>query len=360
MTYVGIDLAWGERARTGLAVLDDGGALVASSSVRTDGEIDRWLSQQASGPRVVAVDAPLIVPNDTGRRECEALIGSAYARYGAGAYPSNRGRPYFNPPRAKTLAERHGWEIDPAVPDPAKTLCIEVYPHAALVGLFELGYTLGYKKGAVAGRRHQLVRLLDLLDDAPVLATGSNARWAEVRAAVESAERPSELDAVEDEIDAVVCAYVAWLYSNRRETLQVYGDVSSGYIVAPPPPTHAPAARDAPPSVGNRGLADLAARLRAFADARDWHQFHTPKNLAMAIAGEAGELAAELQWLEGEESRTAVLDDPALRERVSHEMADVLIYLVRLADVAGIDLLEAANAKVAINETRFPPSGSAT
>ena len=107
-------------------------------------------------------------------------------------------------------------------------------------------------------------------------------------------------------------------------------------------------------------LADLTARVRAFADARDWHQFHTPKNLAMAIAGEAGELAAELQWVGGEESSTAVVEDGGLRERVGQEMADVLIYLVRLADVAQIDLLEAANAKVEINEGRFPASGSTT
>lgn len=103
-------------------------------------------------------------------------------------------------------------------------------------------------------------------------------------------------------------------------------------------------------------LDDLASRLRSFADARDWHQFHTPKNLAMAIAGEAGELAAELQWIDSEASRAAVHEDPGLRDRVSKEMADVLIYLVRLADVAGIDLLDVAHAKVTINETRFPPS----
>lgn len=107
-------------------------------------------------------------------------------------------------------------------------------------------------------------------------------------------------------------------------------------------------------------LETLTTRLRAFSDARDWHQFHTPKNLAMAIAGEAGELAAELQWLDGESTRTSLLENPALRDRVSQEMADVLIYLVRLADVAQIDLLEAAHAKVDLNETRFPAPGSTT
>lgn len=107
-------------------------------------------------------------------------------------------------------------------------------------------------------------------------------------------------------------------------------------------------------------LESLTNRLRAFADARNWHRFHTPKNLAMAIAGEAGELAAELQWLDGESTRTSLIQDHDLRDRVSQEMADVLIYLVRLADVAQIDLLEAANAKIDLNEARFPASGSAT
>lgn len=363
MTYVGIDLAWAERARTGLAVLDDAGRLLASASVRTDDEIDQWLQAHAPDPHVVAIDAPLIVPNETGMRECEAMIGDAYRRYGAGAYPSNRGRPYFNAPRGEVLARRHGWDLDPALPASSTPRCIEVYPHAAIVGLFGLGYTLGYKKGPVVSRRQQLARLLDLLDSVEILATQANTRWAEVRSAVTSAERPMHIDAVEDEVDAVVCAYVAWLFANDRKALNVYGDVETGYIVAPPSPNHPPVPREtfepkptSPTAQADAGLRALTTRLREFADARDWHQFHTPKNLAMAIAGEAGELAAELQWLDGALSRSAVAEDQGLRDRVSQEMADVLIYLVRLADVAGIDLVEAANAKVTINETRFPPS----
>ncbi|MDA3647439.1 nucleotide pyrophosphohydrolase [Saccharopolyspora indica] len=95
-------------------------------------------------------------------------------------------------------------------------------------------------------------------------------------------------------------------------------------------------------------------RLRDFAAARDWEQYHTPKNLAMALSGEAGELAAELQWLDGAPGPVA----GPLKERLADEAADVLIYLIRLADVAGIDLVDAANAKIDRNETRFPPTGS--
>ena len=97
-------------------------------------------------------------------------------------------------------------------------------------------------------------------------------------------------------------------------------------------------------------LAEIQAAIRDFADRRDWHQFHTPKNLAMAICGESGELAAEMQWLTPEESSS--LSGEAL-ESVRLEAADVAIYLIRLCDVLGIDLAEAVTDKLAINEGRF-------
>jgi len=97
-------------------------------------------------------------------------------------------------------------------------------------------------------------------------------------------------------------------------------------------------------------LEPLAERQREFARARDWEQFHTPKNLAMALAGEAGELLAEFQWLTPDES--ADLDPEALA-RVRSELADVTLYLVRLADVLGVDLVAAANAKLDEGEQRY-------
>ena len=102
-------------------------------------------------------------------------------------------------------------------------------------------------------------------------------------------------------------------------------------------------------------MSDLTAirdRLRTFAEARNWDQFHTPKNLSMAIAGEAGELLAEFQWLTPEQSTRLTAEK--LRD-VEMEIADVAIYLVRLADVLGLDIYEATMAKIAINESRFPP-----
>lgn len=99
-------------------------------------------------------------------------------------------------------------------------------------------------------------------------------------------------------------------------------------------------------------LADLTARIRAFAQERDWERFHTPKNLAMALAGEVGELLAELQWLTAEQA-AAVMDDDEIGPRVRAEIGDVTIYLVRLADVLGIDLVQAASDKLEESGRRY-------
>ncbi|HYN97265.1 MAG TPA: nucleotide pyrophosphohydrolase [Pilimelia sp.] len=99
-------------------------------------------------------------------------------------------------------------------------------------------------------------------------------------------------------------------------------------------------------------IAELTARVRTFAEERDWERFHTPKNLAMALAGEVGELLAELQWLTPEQS-AVVMRDEELGPRVRAELGDVTIYLVRLADVLGVDLVEAALDKLADSGRRY-------
>lgn len=96
-------------------------------------------------------------------------------------------------------------------------------------------------------------------------------------------------------------------------------------------------------------LDDMRSAIADFATARDWDQFHTPKNLAMALGGETGELLAELQWTDGND-----LTDPALCERIASEIADIAIYLIRFADVVGLDLLECVQAKLRLNAERYP------
>jgi dCTP diphosphatase len=103
----------------------------------------------------------------------------------------------------------------------------------------------------------------------------------------------------------------------------------------------------------NDSLKALSARLAVFAAERDWDQFHNPKNLAMALAGEAGELVEHFQWLTFEEAANL----PATtREEVALEAADVLLFLLRLCDKLEIDLATAAERKLMINAERYPVS----
>ena len=98
-------------------------------------------------------------------------------------------------------------------------------------------------------------------------------------------------------------------------------------------------------------LEQLRVRIARFAAERDWEQFHSPKNLSMALIAECAELVEHFQWLSEAESQSLA---PERLEAVRLELADILIFLVRCADRLGIDLIEAANDKIAINEVRYP------
>ena len=106
-----------------------------------------------------------------------------------------------------------------------------------------------------------------------------------------------------------------------------------------------------PPSESS--IAELTTLVRSFADNRDWQQFHTARNLVLALVGETGELAAEFQWI-GDDNIVNALRESDKREAVGSELADVFIYLLRLADVTEIDLAEELKKKIAINEERYP------
>ncbi len=98
-------------------------------------------------------------------------------------------------------------------------------------------------------------------------------------------------------------------------------------------------------------IEDLKHKLREFAEERDWNKFHSPKNLSMALIVEAAELVEHFQWLTEAESLSLSEDKLA---RVKEELADILIYLVRIADKLGVDLIEAAYKKIEINEKKYP------
>jgi len=101
----------------------------------------------------------------------------------------------------------------------------------------------------------------------------------------------------------------------------------------------------------NLDLDELKQRIRDFATARDWDQFHSPKNLSMALSAEVAEIVEHFQWLTEEQSKSLSIDK---RDEVETELADTLIYLIRLADKLDIDLLTAAKNKIDVNEQKYP------
>jgi predicted RNase H-like nuclease len=241
MQVAGIDLAWGAKARTGIALTDESGALLRSASVTTDTEIAEFLA--GATPVVIAIDAPIVVTNSAGMRECERDLSKDFRRFHAGTHPTNMSQPSMQPaPRAKGLVDEYGWSTDHEDSLSVHTpIALEVYPHSSMVGLFGLTRVLEYK--AKSGRtpemrQEQFIRLISLMvshcDHS--LRLTDNVRWEELTCAVENATRHSQLNVIEDEIDAIFCAYIAWTFTTARESLVTYGNTATGVIVTFPPP----------------------------------------------------------------------------------------------------------------------------
>jgi predicted RNase H-like nuclease len=272
-TLVGIDLAWGERARTGVAVADGTGRLVDSRSVRTDEEITAFVNANAgSGPLVAAIDAPLVVRNPTGRRACEAEVQRLYGRYGAAAYPANLTNPAFaNGTRGSRICSLLRLDIVSASTAPRRA--VEVYPHPAMVVLFELDYVIPYKSKqgrTLDGLKAAFHRLTELMEQKlPELQLADHQRWHDIRRHCRVAQRKSELGAVEDELDAIFCAYLAYLWHrDASATNDLLGDDATGCIIVPRPRRSLPKpGRPAlPPLVADQATApDMRAVIAAAA-----------------------------------------------------------------------------------------------
>ena len=298
MHFVGVDLAWGERRPTGLAVLDEAGHLLHVSAAGDDDEIADALAPYVEGDCVVAIDAPLIVVNETGNRPAEAALNKDFAKYDAGAHPSNTGKPEFaDRPRGARLAARLGLDMNPR--SGRSRRAIEVYPHPATVALFRLGRTLKYKHKP--GRdleqlRRELLVFMGHLEglaaaNPPLLVGGDRdgARaWQALASAVENATRKSELRVVEDQVDAVLCAYIGLFATRRPEATTTYGDFETGYIVTPTLPddlTPTPRGKGAPDEPR-----DITGAVTAYAELQPELRLATEQyvDLVLSILDDAG------------------------------------------------------------------------
>jgi predicted RNase H-like nuclease len=248
ITCIGLDLAWSPRNPTGAAVIvgdANGGALTETALLGEMEQIVAYVARHAEdGPAFVAIDAPLRVPNATGRRGAEAALNQVFRTYDAGAHPANRSLPAFRGGvRGEQLAEALvalGFTHDctSIAAGVAARQVIEVYPHPAMVALFDLGKALKYKarpgrelaERLEAWRQYQ-AHLRDLAAADPALH-GHAAFLSQDVAAL----RGRRLKDYEDQVDAIMCAYVA-LYAFRwgAARCRTFGTLEEGYIFTPVP-----------------------------------------------------------------------------------------------------------------------------
>ena len=236
-------MAWGSRAGTGLCALqsDDGVWRLVAHAVMPDGNdaVLEWIAAQAGPHCVVAIDAPLFIPNRTGTRACDRCVASRYAAHKIGVYPCNQ-RLFERLPRSRLIRRRLETEFgfSEATTDIEGTLTyFETYPHPAIVNLLELDERIAYKKGRVRQRRERLSLLARLLRERlprldPPVAPDAELDTLLVRDW--QGLRGRGLKAAEDEIDALVCAYAAarWIAAGLRAS-EVYGRPGEGMMIFP-------------------------------------------------------------------------------------------------------------------------------
>ena len=257
MTVIGVDLAWAERNASGLCAVD-GGQVLDSARLVSDADIVAWIRQWPDDDLLVAFDAPLIVRNRTGRRACETVMAAAFAAEHAGPYPANLAL-LRGVVRAERLACRLGLGVTPdALRRHPLRAAIEVFPHPALVVFLERAERLPYKAkpGRSLAVRHaatdELLRgLLALKRSDPPLDVTTSPSWDRLVSACVSRPTGVKLKALEDELDAYVCAYIGCYHLAWSGTRSLtVGDGRSGYIVTPVTPRHAALIRARAAAVG--------------------------------------------------------------------------------------------------------------
>jgi predicted RNase H-like nuclease len=240
-TFIGVDLAWkSERNPTGIAVLEgdrSGAELTAVKTIDSKANVADTIIALATAETVIAIDAPLIIPNATGQRLCERAVGRRYGSREASCHTSNLGL-YPGASSVALAAQLEAQGFVHATQDQQLTnrVLIEVYPHAAMVALWDLPKTIKYKRGSVGAKREGLETLRDALHR--LQDAEPRVRRNEVLDGLLSQEsiqlNGQRLKNYEDQLDALFCAYLAYYFWywrwNRNE---MFGDVNSGYILNP-------------------------------------------------------------------------------------------------------------------------------
>jgi predicted RNase H-like nuclease len=245
LRFVGVDLAWAvDRRHTGVAVMEGGARGVSltdlSAELHSLEGVTQFIRAHLSKSMVVAVDASLIVNNDIGQRPCETEIGRIFGHCHASCHSTNRTQRYFDSgQRLVRSLTRHGFDhglpLKTAKFRPGRWL-IEVYPHPAMVRLFDLKRIIRYKKGTVGERRSGLRLLQTHIRRIGTSGCGLlPSECLDRLLCVDPADlKGHPLKRHEDLLDAVFCAYLAWHFWRwGEEGNEVFGEMGTGYIVVP-------------------------------------------------------------------------------------------------------------------------------
>ncbi|MEH2325540.1 MAG: DUF429 domain-containing protein [Nostoc sp.] len=241
MKFIGIDLGWKSQP-SGLCCLEwiDGQLqLLDLDRKEAIADILAWIdkSVQPDEPAMIAVDAPTLIPNATGSRLADKLSHKYFGKYHAGCYPANKNLPFAD----RTInfgleLESRGFAHAPTIePQKLGRYQIEVFPHPAIVNLFNLERILKYKKGRLSDRRLELIKLQNyLLNILPSLSPSLRLSCVGGSFPLEIPTTGAALKATEDQLDSLICAYVAayWWYWGEQRNL-VLGDDTTGYIIIP-------------------------------------------------------------------------------------------------------------------------------
>lgn len=242
MKFIGVDLGWKSQP-SGLCCLKWANKqlhLLDLDRISAIADILTWIDERAKSQTdaIVAVDAPTIIPNATGTRLADKLTHKYFGRYHAGCYPANLSLAFAD--RTVNFGielEKRGFAHAPEItPQKLGRYQIEVFPHPAIVELFNLPLILKYKKGRLLERRLELIRLQQyIVKVLPTFEPQLHLTFAEDCALFgEIPSSGSALKALEDRLDSLMCAYVAayWWYWGKEKN-QVLGDRTSGYIIVP-------------------------------------------------------------------------------------------------------------------------------
>ena len=245
MYFVGIDLAWSIRNGTGVAICqgDKNGIEFIAGDIKYSNQdiIDYICEFIDDNDCIISIDAPLVVPNELGRRFAEAEIGRLFRKYNAGAYPSNRKifNSWYGGIRGEEISkdlERQRFVHSPNIKQFEQgRIFFEVYPHPSMVVLFNLNTILKYKPKQ---KRSYIFRYQEFEKYINHLRNLSNSDTKLVLPDYILNQNLSELKgkklkSFEDKLDGIFCAYIAYYYWKNPDKCRVFGDITKGYIVTP-------------------------------------------------------------------------------------------------------------------------------